>query len=123
MGEINLKTLKYEQDIRPDSGRDLPRHKTGEKFLKGPIPESWLARAARLPGKAFHVAVVLWLLAGLKNKPAVKLSKKLLRSWGVRRGACYRALDALESANLILVAKQHHGRTPIVTILPEGEDT
>jgi len=45
----------------------LPRHKLGEKFLKGPIPWDWISRAAKQPGKAVHVALVLWFLAGIKK--------------------------------------------------------
>lgn len=37
----------------------------GKTFLKGPIPLPWLQGAARLPGKALHVGVVLWFLSGL----------------------------------------------------------
>jgi len=29
-----------------------PRHQSGQAFLKGPIPMSWLGQAAALPGKA-----------------------------------------------------------------------
>jgi hypothetical protein len=36
-----------------------PRHRSGEKFLKGPIPLLWLIQAGRLPGKALHVGLLL----------------------------------------------------------------
>ncbi len=29
-----------------------------KKFLKGPIPWQWLSKAANLPGKVLHVAIV-----------------------------------------------------------------
>ena len=120
MYDIDLNKFKYTKTVKVNNTRELPRHKNGEKFLKGPIPERWLAQAARLPGKTFVVAINLWLLAGIKKKSTVKLSQKLLRSWGVDRFACYRALAALESANLISV-ERHHGGTPTITILAVDE--
>jgi hypothetical protein len=43
------------------------RHRQGEKFLKGPIPWPWLERAFLLPGKALHVALLLWREAGCRR--------------------------------------------------------
>ena len=120
MDELDLSKLKYIKTVGVDSASRLPRHKTGEKFLKGPIPEVWLAQAAHLPGKAFVVSIALWFFAGMARKPIIKLSQKLLRSWGVKRKAVYRALIALENAKLISVVR-HDGRTPIVTILAVEE--
>jgi hypothetical protein len=34
--------------------RRPPRHRRGERFLKGPIPWPWISAAAALPGKALH---------------------------------------------------------------------
>jgi hypothetical protein len=41
-----------------------PRHRPGEAFIKGTIPWVWLKTAARLPGKALPVALLLWKQAG-----------------------------------------------------------
>jgi hypothetical protein len=51
-----------------------PRHRQGEKFLKGPLPWGWLERAFRLRGKALHVALLLWYKAGCRNKRTVPFS-------------------------------------------------
>src|SRR5262249_50967914 len=103
--------------------RTLPRHRTGEKFLMGPIPLDWLLRAARLPGRALHVGLGLWHQAGLVGNSQVALSMKLMRSMGVGRCAVYRALHALENAGLVAVAR-YRGRKPQVTILdaPRGDE-
>jgi hypothetical protein len=93
----------------------LPRHKPGGRFLKGPIPWDWLSVAARLPGKALHVATALWFAAGIKNTRVVALSGKVLRDMGVQRNAGYRGLDALEGAGLVSVDR-HSGRCPLVTM-------
>jgi hypothetical protein len=95
-----------------------PRHKQGERFLKGPIPWTWLSRAAQAQerGKALHVGNALWFLAGVKRKRTVTLSSRPLRELGVKRHAVYRALRALEKAGLVSV-ERHPGRQPVVTIL------
>ena len=109
----NQKTGKETQDQKP------PRHKRGEKFLKGPIPWIWLSRAAQQPGKALHVATVIWFLAGIKRMRTVRVSNRDLSALGVKRNAKYYALRALESAGLISV-QRHPGCSPEVTILHVG---
>jgi len=94
----------------------VPRHKSGEYFLKGPIAWGWLCVAAGQSGKALHVAIALWFLVGVKRSGQVSLSGKVLRMLGVGRHSAYRGLRKLEDANLVKV-KRHPGRNPIVTIL------
>lgn len=98
--------------------KNPPRHRKGEKFLKGPIPLTWLQHAAALPGKALAVSVAIWFLAGISNNRTVKLSGKLLRNFGLNRWAGYRALNALESAGLVKVNRRR-GRCPEVTLVGE----
>lgn len=93
----------------------LPRHKAGERFLKGPIPWKWLSVAARLPGKALHVGIGLWFLAAVNHSAQVKLSMSLLGDMGVSRHSAYRGLLALERAGLV-EAQRHPGRNSVVTI-------
>ena len=93
-----------------------PRHRRGEKFLKGPIPWGWLTEAAKQPGHAFHIGIALWHLSFMKRKKTVILSGKLLKDLKVDRFAGYRALTALEKAGLVSV-ERHRGRCPVVTIL------
>jgi hypothetical protein len=86
------------------------------KFLKGPVPLPWLALAGRQPGKALHVAVVLWFLAGVMRSSTVALSGEVLKPFGVDRRAGHRGLTALERAGLVAV-ERHRGRQPRVTLL------
>ena len=55
-----------------------PRHRVGEKFLKGPIPYAWLSRASELQGKTLHVGLAIWFLAGVTNSRTVKLPQLIL---------------------------------------------
>jgi DNA-binding MarR family transcriptional regulator len=85
--------------------------------LKGPIPWDWLCKAASETGRALHVAIALWFLAGVKKTGRVKLSGAILRSLGVTRHSAARGLKKLEAANLVKV-ERFPGRNPIVTLLP-----
>ncbi len=98
-----------------------PRHRSGEKFLKGPIPWSWLAKAAKQPGKALHVAVALWFWAGVKRSRQVPLSTAQLLKLGANRFSGYRGLKALERVGLVSVIRKQ-GRHSIVTLLESPRD-
>ncbi len=94
----------------------LPRHKPGEKFLKGPIPMGWLDSAGKLPGKALHVGIMLWYLGGLRKTNEVNLSLSGMFSLGLTRWSARRGLFCLERTGLVAV-KRRIGMKPLVTIL------
>ena len=87
----------------------------------GPIPLDWVAAAGHLPGKALHVGIALFYLAGLNKSTEVVLPSSLLETFGVDRYARYRALLVLEKAHLVTVVR-HKGRNPVVTILPSSRN-
>ena len=94
-----------------------PRHRQGEAFLKGPIPMAWLALAARLPGRALHMGLILWYWAGITKRRVVAPSlSRAEREFGVSRTALARGLAALEHADLVSVDRRA-GRKPVVTLL------
>jgi hypothetical protein len=95
----------------------LPRPKPAGRFLKGPVCWDWLAAAARLPGRALHVALVVQFLAGFSKTRTVALSSDELRRSGVSRTTAYRALKALEARKLVAVDR-NRGKLPIITIIP-----
>ena len=98
----------------------IPRHKVGQKFLKGPIPLDWLSLAATQPGKTLHVALALWFWVGLRKSCEVALSMAWLRkTFGMNRYAGYRGLAMLERAGLVSVVR-HQGRKSLVTLLDIG---
>ena len=105
----------------PPKRAQLPRHKKGEEFVKGPIPLTWLSKACRLRGKALAIAMALWFKAGVqRNVPTVVLSSTLLKRFGVtNRKSGYRGLALLEAAGLVEV-ERHRGRCPRVTIREVG---
>ena len=103
------------------SRRRSPRHRTGEEFLKGPIPLAWLEAAARLPGNALAVGIAVWFKAGVAKSGRVKVSNALVGKFGVRRHSKYAALRVLESAGLISVHGRS-GRSPVVTLQEKRPD-
>jgi hypothetical protein len=117
MDPFDLKNLSLPGGTRATPlSKKPPRHKAGEKFLKGPIPWNWLAQAASLTGRAIQVALALWFLVGVTRRRTVALSGSVLRDLGVDRYAGYRGLNALEEAGLVSVSR-HAGQNPMVTIL------
>src|SRR5262245_51625875 len=89
----------------------------GRHFLKGPIPWWWLERAMRLPGRATHVGLVVWLCSGMRRAATIRLSiTPMFSALGISRYAAYRGLNALERAQLVHV-RRHGGHPPIVTLV------
>jgi len=102
---------------RPTGQESLLRPRRRGRFLKGPVPLAWLATAARLPGRALHVGVVIWFRAGLTRNRTVRLSRVHVAPFGIDRYAMRRALAELEAAKLLSVTRAS-GRSPVVTVLP-----
>jgi hypothetical protein len=88
-------------------------------FLKGPIPWGWVERACALPGRALAVGLVIWLWSGMTRSTTVRVS---YRSFPIPMGrfTIYRALRALEDADLVTVRRFGGGRAPEVTIRTRG---
>ena len=129
MFEINtIQMPAASTDSATSESRTLPRHKSGQHFLKGPIPIDWLCVASHQCGKGsgFTVGIIIWYLCGLsKSRARIRLKGSVVRQFGLTRYACYRGLADLEKALLVSV-ERHPGRNPVVSVLPvlnqeEGE--
>jgi hypothetical protein len=81
------------------------RIRRGERFLKGPIPLPDIAAAARLPGKALALFLLVHHQTALTGKPIITLPSKLLRDLGISRGAKARGLALLENTGLVTVTR------------------
>lgn len=101
---------------RPKPTTKIPRPQKGERFLMGPIPWSWIAKAGSQSGKSLHVGVVLWHLSQMQKQGTTALRQQILRELGVNRFSAYRALKGLESAGLVHVDRSA-GRLARVTLL------
>jgi len=81
----------------------------------------WLRCAARLPGRALHVAIALKLQSDIGRSRQFRSQRALIESFGVDRYAERRALRALSTAGLIRV-EQGRGRRPVVTVIGANPD-
>ncbi len=119
--EVEHVALCDGSSIRPPARKPrAPKPRRGERFLKGPVPWDWLCEAAKLPGKALHVAVVLWHVSGLTRSRDVRLEQRHLKSFGLGRKAVYAGLKAMQNLGLVGLKKKT-GSRPTVTIL-DGTD-
>jgi hypothetical protein len=122
MDQIDVEKFRVKAAPTPmaEERKGLPRHKKGERFLAGPIPWNWWAKAAQLPGKPLHVASAIWFLAFMKKTETFQLQGSVLRDLGVSRKSAYRVLKAMEEAGLIS-CNRGPGRRPIITVLDQSE--
>ena len=81
----------------------------------------WLCEAARQPGKAAHLALMLAWQAARASSPAVKPGRRALLRFGISRDACYDGLRRLETAGLVHVWRLP-GRLPQVILVEPGTD-
>lgn len=93
----------------------------GERgFIRGPIPLAWMQRTCRLPGKAPQLGLALWYIHGLTNRVSIKLTRTNLVDFGLQdRGVFYRAVEALEGANLIRVIRRPGQTLELALVLDE----
>ena len=89
--------------------RRPPRHRSGDPFIKGPIPYAWISSACRLPGAGLHVA-----MAYRFYRDRFRFKRRGLR-WGlpdVAKGlrisddSARRGLHAAELAGLLAVERE-----------------
>ncbi len=78
----------------------------------------WLSLAAKLPGKAFHLAVAIQWLAGMSSNQKLKITAKALELLGVSKDAYRDGLRRLEEAELVSVERRV-GQFPWVSIHPK----
>src|SRR5262245_21620707 len=80
-----------------------PRHRAGEKFLRGPIPWVWLERASRLQGRSLVVALILWKEAGCMQRRTVRFRLAEAKGLGMSEDTARRGLRGLADAGLVRV--------------------
>ena len=97
-----------------------PRHRPGERFLRGPIPWPWLAVAARLSGKALALSLYLWREALRHNRRTVRLCLGRV-GLGMSEQVARRAVQQLERAGLVSVLRKP-GRGLEVTLLDPARE-
>jgi hypothetical protein len=87
----------------------LAGKKSGEKFIKGPVPVCWLRKAwteCRPASLVFGLLLFLRQGMGVKPKPITKAEMEL---FGIKRWSKREALEDLERAGLIRL-REERGR-------------
>ena len=87
------------------------------RFLKGPIPLSWIRAHIRDP--ADRLLLVLRAHSDMQHSAELKVTAAILSDAGIpNRKMAYRALKALEASGAISV-KRARGRHPVVRLLSQ----
>ncbi|MFT5467534.1 MAG: hypothetical protein ACI8UO_002638 [Verrucomicrobiales bacterium] len=86
------------------------------RFIKGPIPITWMSRALLRKPSALKVAIALFYQRGLCGADKFKVEPARFRELGVNETARHRGLKELERAGLIGV-EQRAGQAPIVRMM------
>ncbi len=95
------------------------RHRSGDPFIKGPIPYAWIASACRLPGAGLHVAMAFRFYRGrFRFKPRGRRWSLPDVAEGLRisDNSARRGLHAAELAGLLAVEREP-GRKLVVNVL------
>ncbi|MBX7210666.1 MAG: hypothetical protein K1X78_20330 [Verrucomicrobiaceae bacterium] len=87
-----------------------------QRFVRGPIPASWVQRVNALPKSAGALAWGIAYLRGLEGKDTFRLRPARLREVGVSRSARERGLAALEQGGLVVVRERRRGCAPLVEV-------
>jgi DNA-binding transcriptional ArsR family regulator len=85
-------------------------------FVRGPLPLSWISKAARLPGKSLNAGLACWYLMFLKKSYQFKLSNIVANEFGLNKDSKLRALKCLEEAGLIRCTRMQ-GRSVVIEML------
>jgi hypothetical protein len=123
--EFDIENLRLDgslgsQDIDTRS-RKPPRHRVGEKFLKGPVPWNWLLQAGRLKGKTLQLVLLLWFKVGIKNSSTITFNHSQAKVFNISEDSTRRAMKELLKAGLISV-RYFPGRCIEVTLLDAPEE-
>ncbi len=86
----------------------------GQQYIAA-MPMGWIGATFKLAPFITKVALAVWFQVKRSRSGHAPISPKLLEQFGVSRKAGYIALNELEAAGLIEVAR-HRGRAPQVTI-------
>ncbi len=86
--------------------RRPPRHRSGDPFIKGPIPYAWIASASRLPGAGLRVAMACRFLCCRFRRPNRWGLGAIARGLEISSDSARRGLHAAELAGLLAVKRE-----------------
>jgi hypothetical protein len=102
--------------------RRPPRHRSGDPFIKGPIPYAWIASACRLPGSGLRVAMACRFLCGRYRGPNRWGLDAIAKGLRVSMRSARRGLNAAELAGLLAVGREPGCKLAVSVLdLPEPD--
>jgi hypothetical protein len=100
-----------------------PKQLQPTRFLRGPVPTSWLNAAADANPLALRVGVALWYVSGCNGgKRSVPLNQAARDAMGLTPARVHRGLRALAAAGLVEIVKQRPGAHPVVKLVELAGD-
>ena len=116
-------SYKRTNDVPPELieeivSTSLAGKKSGEKFIKGPVPVWWLRKAwteCRPASLVFGLLLFLRQGMGVKPKPITKAEMEL---FGIKRWSKREALEDLERAGLIRLREERGRLVPELAMKP-----
>lgn len=85
-------------------------------FLKGPVPLERIARAVRISGRALALLLAVQFQGDVSGQPWARLTKDLLRKFGLTRDDKKRWLPRMAEAGLIEINSRGRGRATQVRL-------
>jgi hypothetical protein len=89
-----------------ETRRRPPRHRSGDPFIKGPIPYAWIASASRLPGAGLPVAMACRFLCCRFRSPNRWGLDDIANGLRVSIRSARRGLNAAELVGLLAVDRE-----------------
>jgi hypothetical protein len=109
--------------VAPAKGQQK-RRAVGDRFLAGPIPMWWLARAYQLGAAAQAVGLALWHARGMQRGRSgrIKVNAALRRPMGLSKDQARRGVHSLHSDGLVDIHIGGRGRCMEVSIINEVKE-
>jgi hypothetical protein len=99
-----------------------PRHRSGEPFIRGPIPYHWIASACRLPGAGLRVAMAYRFLCCRYRSENRWGPNAIARGLRISDDAVRRGLHSAELAGLLSASREPGCKLAVSVLdLPEPE--
>lgn len=119
LGDVSSSLAAKQSATPPSAPKSMGQQVNDGEFLAGPIRMGWIEAAARLPGAALQVALMVRHLHVMRGRGWVVLSNVAMLRFGVSSSAKARAVRDLEDAGLIEVKDRRPGCSP--RIRPIGD--
>ena len=107
-------SMSLEESFIPDCLKEAPQKAPNGRFIKGPIPLSWIQKACTVGAE--KLALYLMYIKGLTGWSKIPLKSAELERFGLSPKTRRVQLTKLEEAGLVK-AEKAVGKKPVVTVI------